>query len=77
MDSVYGILACDNCGRVFDDVETYLGSHHQAGHVLERGGTYVKPGEDGSLAACGLAGPLLHSSANRDEMNRVCFLSFL
>lgn len=70
MDSVYGILACDNCGRVFDDVETYLGSHHQAGHVLERGGTYVKPGEDGSLAACGLAGPLLHSSANRDEMNR-------
>lgn len=71
MDSVYGIMACDNCGRVFDDVETYLGAHHQAGHVMERGGTFVKSTETGALAACGLGGSSLFRSANREEVNKV------
>lgn len=70
MDSVYGIMACDNCGRVFDDVETYLGAHHQAGHVMERGGTFVKSTETGALAACGLGGSSLFRSANREEVNK-------
>lgn len=69
MDSVYGIMACDNCGRVFDDVETYLGAHHQEGHVMERGGTFVKSSETGALAACGLGGSHFHS-ANREDVNK-------
>lgn len=28
MDFVYGILVCDNCGWVFDDVEMYLGFYY-------------------------------------------------
>lgn len=70
MDSVYGILACDNCGRVFDDEETFLGAHNQQGHVMERGGTLVRHGETGAMAACGLGGSLLHNG-NRDDINRV------
>jgi ribosomal protein L37AE/L43A len=53
MDSVYGIMACDNCG-----------------HVMERGGTFVKSSETGALAACGLGGSHLHS-ANREDVNKV------
>ena len=70
MDSVYGIMACDNCGRVFDDVETYLGAHHQAGHVMERGGTFVKSSETGALAVCGLGGSVFRSGS-RDDVNKV------
>ncbi|KAG0591148.1 hypothetical protein KC19_1G153700 [Ceratodon purpureus] len=69
MDTVYGIMACDSCGRVFDDVETFLGAHHQAGHVMERGGTFVKSTDTGALAACGLGGSLFRT-ANRENVNR-------
>lgn len=73
MDHVYGIMACENCGRVVDDLETQLGSAHQAGHVMDRGGTFVGEGDAGNFAAGGVAGSgqLHHAFISSNHMKRV------
>lgn len=80
LDPVYGVIACDVCGRVVNEMETQLASKHQMGHVMERGGTFVAAEDTGAIAAGGVsvygdgsAANLHRNFINRQEMNKVGF----
>ncbi|KAH8934279.1 hypothetical protein BDL97_18G074900 [Sphagnum fallax] len=78
LDPVYGVIACDVCGRVVNEMETQLASKHQMGHVMERGGTFVAAEDTGAIAAGGVsiygdgsAANLHRNFINRQEMNKM------
>jgi transcription factor IIIB subunit 2 len=80
LDPVYGVIACDVCGRVVNEMETQLASKHQMGHVMERGGTFVAAEDTGAIAAGGVsiygdgsAANLHRNFINRQELNKVGF----
>ncbi len=80
LDPVYGVIACDVCGRVVNEMETQLASKHQMGHVMERGGTFVAAEDTGAIAAGGVSvygdgssANLHRNFINRQEMNKVGF----
>ncbi len=80
LDPVYGVIACDVCGRVVNEMETQLASKHQMGHVMERGGTFVAAEDTGAIAAGGVsvygdgsAANFHRNFINRQEMNKVGF----